>query len=241
MPAAYVRDTGAQTGSDIDTDAASFASLPAAGNGVFVFITMYSELGGFSGGEVTDNQSNTYGTHLVNVQPNACMAIFGDGAIGTPSGTFTITINPVGSSGIYAEWIAVEFSGIDALVGDQLAYSTTTSNTPTVTSGTTTYADELVMGLFTSVAGSAAGIDPAAGYTTLHLHDTGSDTVVHYSAYKIVSSIGTQNFNAGTTNSSTAHTIGVLTWKGTAATGADNVYNPGPGIIIQAVNRGATF
>lgn len=222
MAAAYIRDTGAQSGSDIDTDAASFASLPAAGNAIFVFATMYNAAGGFVAGDVTDNQGvgNVYAMYKGLTQPNASLGMHADLSVGATSGTFTLTINPLGSSGCWIEWIGVEFSDIDSgVTADKDADSVTSGSTPTVTTAATTYADELVLGILTTTSGGSAGIDPAAGYTTLYHHDTGADTVVHYSAFKIVSATGTQNFNGGTLGSSAGYAISVVTFKATTGGG----------------------
>jgi len=177
----------------------------------------------FAAGQVTDNQSNSYALdreHRDTVDGFASMGIFSDVDIGSPSGTFTVTLDPPGSNNTYVEWVAVEFSGLaDSSVLDQVNSAIGTSSTPTVTSGTTTQADELVLGCLAVTGSSALGIDLPGGFSQLHLHDSSSDTIGHLSAYKIVSATGTQNFNGGTVAGALPRwAIGVATYKATGAT-----------------------
>lgn len=221
MAIAYVRDTGAQSGSDIDTDAASFASLPASGNSVFVLASMYSDTTAFTAGNVTDNQSgNVYGLEVVTNIDAAAIAIFGDISIGSPSGTFTLTLNPPGSSGCWVEWIGVEFSGLLNDVGDKFSTATGNNQNPTVTTATTTLADELVLGVLAVISGAAIGIDLPGGYTQLHIHQSADDTIGHLSAYKIISATGAQTFDGGTIDASRRWSIGIITYKDAGGGGA---------------------
>lgn len=172
--AAYVRDTGKFRGSGVASINGSFASLPASGNMVAVGITNYND-GGVAGavaeGEVTDNQSNTY---LRAVQSTAASGdhtaacIHYDAVIGSPSGTFTITIDPPGTNYLVA--VGIEYTGLlDSTPLDKTQTNNGTSTTPT--SGTTAAlasADQIVIAVC-AIGGTdtTAGIDTPAttGYT----------------------------------------------------------------------------
>jgi hypothetical protein len=170
--------------------------------------------------DVTDNQSNSYTMDREDQDATdrlANAAIYSDVDIGSPSGTFTITLNPAGTNNTYVEWIAVEFSGLlDISVLDKVNSANGTNSNPTVTSAATTQADELVLGCLGVTGSASLGIDLPAGYSQLYLHDSSSDTVGHLSAYKIVSATGAQTFDGGTVAGALPRwAICVATYKGT--------------------------
>lgn len=218
MAVAYVRDTGRITGGGVDSASGSFAALPAAGNAVQVLYSVWRSGGAtVSAGGITDNQSNTYSKADEGAIGSICAGIFYDEDIGSPSGTFTVTINPDLASA-YIEAVAIEVSGVaDSSSLDQHNNATGNSSTPTVTSGTTAQADEFAVGALVVDDGSDAGIDTAAGWTTAHLHQSSGDTISAYQAYKVLSATGTQTFDGGTLSSSVNWAIVVATFKGAAS------------------------
>src|SRR5262245_32432735 len=110
MAIAFVRSTGHVTGNGVDSQAASFAALPAAGNSVIVPVSCWNR--SLVPGSVTENQGNSY-TMDVNIIVGAARnSIHSNIEIGSPSGTFTITVNPPTSSTDYFEFCGVEFSGL---------------------------------------------------------------------------------------------------------------------------------
>jgi hypothetical protein len=126
----------------------SFGSLPNRGSVIAVPVIMR----GFIGNEdvsVADNQSNTYhlGADGGNSNDNRAKIYYAYN-IGTPSGTFTVTVT---ASGGTQQTIAkaIEFAGLgstDPLVGS----GTSTAFPPTATTGSTSSPEMAVIGCFAS-------------------------------------------------------------------------------------------
>ena len=138
MAIAFVKSTGKARVASAGSVAASFASLPAAGN--FIAVRAW---GWHSGGTFdltatgcTDNQGNTYTRAVWLAKPNAGVAIYYAANIGTPSGTFTITVSPADASGNIIIIEASEYSGVATITPlDVTASSSGNSGEPH--SGTT--------------------------------------------------------------------------------------------------------
>lgn len=141
MALTKVQTSTRTSGTSITSLANSFGSLPSAGNFVYVVVHKYSSGANFAAGDVTDNQGNTYilaakGTSV----GSGHVAIYYAANIGTPSGTFTITVqyDQVANGHMIAE----EWSGMgsdpaltvasNAGTGTSLTSGTTTSVTPGV-------------------------------------------------------------------------------------------------------------
>lgn len=129
----------------------SFPSLPSAGSPVFVELAGANIALDFSdlSGDVVDNQGNNYTLAIKSALNNrGRCAIFFCPNIGTPSGTFTITVST--ASGVWdGEWSATSFTGMPAPVTlDQSTSATGTSANPSSgATATTTQADEVVAGV----------------------------------------------------------------------------------------------
>ena len=245
----YVRDTGHKTANGVNSSAASFASLPAAGNSIIILVTCWNIA--IAAAEVTDNQSNTYARDAY-IGPNqpaspqaATCGIFSDIEIGSPSGTFTITINP-GNATDYFEWVGVEFSGLlDASALDITATNAGTDNSPLVSGGTTNQNDELWVGVCALTDElTDIGFDFPAGWTQLgNLVQDAATTIAFLSGYKIVSSTGTLAFDGGTTaytaTLANGWVIAAAAYKAVVAAADNAPYIPQ--LYQQAVARGAFF
>jgi hypothetical protein len=145
----------------------SFSTLPAAGNSIIVPIYAYNV--SYSGvamanGNVTDNQGNTY-TKIAESSSggNNKTYVFAAYNIGTPSGTFTISVTQTAFAANGEVWGALEVSGLAiSSVVDQLVDGPPASCTAadTITSGATTQADELAIGI------TGLAYDPTLTFTT---------------------------------------------------------------------------
>lgn len=182
----FVQKTSTIEGPFNGASSTSFATLPVAGNTIIVTVGGYIS-GGIS--SVTDNQGNLY----TLVLQNSDVWIYAAYNIGTPSGTFTITITPV-NSGNYWIWGALEYTGINAVDQTGTATSTTTSNTVTTT-GATTRANELVVAaLKLDGAGTSwtTNVTHDGSYTEQFLQNAMTPTTVAFSAVtKLQAATGT--------------------------------------------------
>lgn len=132
----YVQKTASIEAPLSGNSSTSFATLPTGGNTIIVVI------GGFLNGglqNLTDNQGNSYTLVLQNTD----VYIYAAYNIGTPSGTFTITVAP-GGTGNYFNWGAMEYTGINGVDQIGTATSSSTSNTVTTT-GATNNVNELIV------------------------------------------------------------------------------------------------
>ena len=194
----------------------SFGSLPAVGSCVIVAGFGWNAAG-FDVVSVGDNQGNSYtvikhsGYNGNNEKPFIAYALNVNS-----SGTFTPSIVNLYSSGNYVVCNAISFTGIvTSLAQDQTAESTPGSGTSSsVTSGSTTQADELVIA---SNAISQSGdtnlniTTPTSGYTDICIEQ---DFVAHATgnaAYKIVAATGAQSASWG--HDSANHAAIILTLK----------------------------
>lgn len=151
-----------------------FATLPSSGSQIC------ARAAGFRSGTVTaavftDNQGNTYSSavFIANVRWVAigCTTV----AIGTPSGTFTVTVTPTGGTGGALEAVASEYTGLGSgNVLDKIASGSGSSTTlDTTATATTTQADELLLYVAAANSSSATttytenvtGSAPSSGWT----------------------------------------------------------------------------
>ncbi len=193
----FVRKTLLITGSNVDSVSGSFSALPAAGNFIGVGVSVFSGSADLPTGCVTDNQGNGSYPRAVRGPVhaiNTVSGIFYAENIGSPSGTFTITVDPSGTGNLI-EFGAAEFSNMATSASlDKTQTNEGDSSTPTSgTTATTTQADELVLAvLATGNSSSALGIDLPSGFTNITINQDEASTVGHSFDYKIVSATGTQ-------------------------------------------------
>lgn len=116
----------------------SFDTLPTVGNTIVVVAATYA--GNLASGSVTDNQSHTY-TQRGKIEAdsgtdNGDLSQYHTTVVNS-SGTFTVTINPDGSS-VDMTWLIMEISGraaspYDTAVTAQAATTSTTASTGNIT------------------------------------------------------------------------------------------------------------
>lgn len=185
----------------------SFATLPAVGSNVFAIIAGadYGAGAAFITG-VSDNQGNTYS--LLSLNPDGTHrggAYIAYAHNVASSGTFTVTAtSPNNPGNIYFVWGLVSFTGLatsssldqsaskqDPQIGSYTSLS--------ITTGTTTVADELVLAVGVGDVGSINihAVQNAAGYTNLFLQNDANTYYGMRADYKIVAATGTQNTNWG--------------------------------------------
>lgn len=129
-----IQSTVMRTATNFDSDSVSFATVPAPGSRVLVFVMLFdTNASNISNATVTDNRSGTY-TALTGgyggYLSNAYMHIFMRSAnipAGGVAAPFTITLNPSNSATQKGVWGAVEVSKIAASspVVDTYMYGTT--------------------------------------------------------------------------------------------------------------------
>jgi len=157
MAIAFVKSTGKfRATSNPDSVSGSFASLPAAGNAVTVQAWAYDNAADLdlAAGGCTDNQSNSYSravrgpvTQRGAAADYMVSAIYYDESIGTPGGTFTITVNPAGTGSFGAiVGVGIEWSGFAASSLDVTQTAGGQTGSPTTgTTAATAQNDELAL------------------------------------------------------------------------------------------------
>lgn len=130
MPIDYVQPVVSTSSADVNTKAASFATLPTVGNFIVVCVAVshFFNTGDINTSGVTDNQGNTYTRDNISTHPGAWIAAIFSAQVETSSGTFTITVNGVNSDdGLW--FVASEYSGIETSGAlDQTAASNGSGN-----------------------------------------------------------------------------------------------------------------
>lgn len=171
----------------------------------------------------SDNKGNTHTSAVAADLPAAHTAILWAPITSSGSG-HTITIQSVSAGTGWWECDVCEFSGLLTTgVVDQTATDTDAAGDPSVTTGTTTQASELVVACMATDGGSGLGItDPVSGYTSIGVHQSASDTVGYEACYKTVSSTGAQSaaWTSGGTNS-----VGVIATFKDASSGGRTTKN----------------
>jgi hypothetical protein len=190
------------TGAIGATPTSSFAVSPTTGQSVVVCFQMYC--GTFTAASTcADNQSNTYNQVAVSNQVSTASvrtAFFIAENIGTPSGTFTVTVTSNGVSTNEGMVVALAF---DATTGvfDVSAASGATSQSggfsPSPgTTASTAQANELILAALIVDSGQNPAVsptpDPPSGWTNAAQLQNGTVHVPCRADYKEVSATGTQ-------------------------------------------------
>lgn len=198
MAPVIVQDTSSAIGHSGGTDsqAGSFVTLPTAGRCVIVSVFAWS--GGSpslsSSTSVTDNQSNTYTFAVLGpVQSGITNGIWFCPSIGTPSGTFTVTVNGNTVSDALTV-LLLEVSGLAASPLGNVAGTTLTNANPHVGSSvTTTVADSLLLALCCQDQGGSATYTPGNSFSTVYTEPDNTTYQSGSTAQRIVTSTGTYN------------------------------------------------
>jgi hypothetical protein len=195
---AHEKNTGVVQLLDGYTQSASFLSLPSAG--ALIAVVVCGQQGvTFQTQTVTDNQGNTY-TKAVELDiggdaPGEA-AIYYTANIPAPSGTFTVTVTPVETSGNLLSMIALSYTGLEgSSVVDVVASNASASPTDASVgpSSSTTVNDALILAAACMEAvDSDIAITGPAGYTERADQPDGFYPGFHV-ADKIVSSTGAQS------------------------------------------------
>jgi hypothetical protein len=163
-----------------NSQALSFLATPAVGALIVVVISTYN--GALGTSAVTDNQGNTYSRRVVASQSaGADCAVFAAVAT-TSSGTFTVTVNPDGSSADYTFCI-VEFRGNASTPNDNVDFDVQTSASPNTTDVTPSENNCLWVG-GVSHAGADMTITETSG-TLIYENQGGSSNMPLSATYKI--------------------------------------------------------
>jgi hypothetical protein len=200
--AAYVKDAGKKTATGFSgTTDGSFATLPSVNNHVVVCVSCYDGDSGQGLSTVTDNQgSNTYAGDATGSEATTgdCFAAIWSCKVAASSGTFTITIDPVVASGLYAAWTAVEFSGLDTTTHkDQTGNNNNTAGDANATAGGVNTTTGGVAVACASVSNSDTDINisdtPPTGYTNIQFEEDALNVMGFASVYKVYSSSETSS------------------------------------------------
>lgn len=157
-------------------------------------------------------------------------------ATGGAGHTWTTTL----TAGTYCEGDVSEFS--DSLTIDQTGSDQSINSadlTISATSGVTTSASELVIGVlcFNNGATSGTSDPPDTGYTSIRAHQNSTDTIGYGAGYQYVVSTGAQTAS-WTVGAGTGYNAGVIaTYAISAVTSADPT--KGPSRQIYAMGLGA--
>jgi hypothetical protein len=227
---AFVRNIGVSTHSNVGSTASkSFAALPAVGSIITVRVTGWNA-SNYTATVPTDNQGNTYTQRATQANANSRTRVYlYDCVVATSSGTFTVQLNNVQSSGNYIAWTAVEHSGAHATPFDVAATGTgaNLATSTSATTATTSQADELVV----VVIGSANNIsenysDPPSGYTSRSVHQNSATVIGHQSSDTIVSATGAQSVTwTHAANTAGGSCCAIVTYKA-AGGGGSAFFNP---------------
>lgn len=202
----------------------SFTTLPATGSSIIVTILGWGSSADFTITSVTDNQGNgTYTQSFISgAQGLKQIHQYIKHGIGTPSGTFSVTIDLAQPTNVYTLAVASEVTGLDQTsTVDQVLGNPVTSTTLDASvgpTGTTTVANEIVYAMMTLDNGdSTLNITVPSGYTEILVEQNGVANEGGEVAYKIVTGTGTQS--AAWTHDNTSQTgwvAGIATYKGLA-------------------------
>ncbi|GMV16480.1 MAG: hypothetical protein AMXMBFR56_47040 [Polyangiaceae bacterium] len=224
------------------TSAITLAAAPVAGNAIIVGVSCISDFGVVIGdgggalvngdclmppGSVSDNQGNTYtqvvqGVAITSSHQAARGYIFIAQPIGAPSGSFTITVDPEGTSaGQGIAWGAIEVAGLSAPPSlDATGYTASANGTSTTaaTFQATTQANELAVAVLTIRHNAVyAGIVPDNTWVSHQIHQ---DSLTGPPAHSMVSKIQTATGKPSHTWAHAAPSRGaagvIATFKGAA-------------------------
>ncbi len=199
------------------TQTMSFAVLPTVGNHVFVVASGYHAAGDIAP-TITDNQAgNTYASNSYLYSDPVFAFIYSVKVVGS-SGTFTVSLDPTGSSN-YITWRIIEVSGLATSSHlDQVGSTTATATSGTVTAaGANAQANMFVVAAMATSGSTNPQLisDPPSGYTSIYLFDNGSTGEPAEAAYKIIT--GAETSAASWTWTDSAKWVGVIaTYKAAA-------------------------
>lgn len=193
----FSRSTGVDTGIEY-TKQIAFGTAPSQGDLVAVVVCGQQGID-FQVQSVSDNQGNTY-TRAERIKPSSAsfteLAVYYTANIPTPSGTFSITVTPVETSGNNLSVIGLAYGGLEGSgVVDVTDTGETTSPTDASVgpSSPTTVSDALILAAACMQASDDdVVITGPAGYTERADQPNGFFPALHV-ADKIVSSTGTQS------------------------------------------------
>ncbi len=250
MALSLIQRASATFASTVTSVSKSFASPPAAGRAIVVICHKYT--GAFSTGDVVDNQGNDY--VLAHSSASPCVAaVFYAPNIGTPAGTFTVTMNfPTLNNG----WFTIEeWDGL----GSAPAVTAADANGFGATASTGTTAsvavdvEALAVVVETDQQAGAATIDVVSPTWDLIAEDrAGSPFGQIGSAYeRIITASGTQSASWSLTGSATwsgvivvfaplpaASTRNLLTGNAhTVTNGATDAFIAGDGGTVDGASR----
>lgn len=221
------------TNTGASSSAASFATLPTAGATVICPIggADYSatDIDWLSG--VADNQGNGAYT-IIKKAPatggNSLAALAYKENVAS-SGTFTVTVTATNSSLVFFSWGCASFTSMptSSSVDQQATGGAITAETSlSVTTGTTTQADELVVAALAIDANDAALniAQSTGGFTNLYLQNDGQLVGGFRADYKIVASTATYNTN-WTFDSADSSAGVIATFKAAAGGGGGTTRN----------------
>jgi hypothetical protein len=178
----------------------SFDSLPSAGSTVIVLFQAYQAGLTLAADAVADNQSNTYTRAASHVQATDYgVAVYHCLSVGSPSGTFTVTLTAGGTGACQGILTILEYTGIDALEG-----ATATGSglgAPTVTRAVGT-ASALQVAICGTVANQSSLVVNTLSPAWTEEAEQLSSSYVPGESNSRLSDIGTGNFTAAWTPSS---------------------------------------
>jgi hypothetical protein len=191
MAIAIAQNTGKVVVGPVDTAGVSFPSLPAAGSTIIVLLGIYGETAPVTAGMCTDNQGNTYqiAVQQSGTSPEYSVIWYAEN-IGTPSGTFTITLNTPGTDDYYS-WAALAVTGLATTASLDRTQGQLGSGTDTRTGVTaaTTQADELLLAVMTRGGiGTMYVVTP--GWTEVFEEENGQSWEAAAGASQIVAATG---------------------------------------------------
>lgn len=167
----------------VNSQAVSFLSTPTVGNNVIVKASTYS--GDLGTSAASDNQGNSYNRrgYVALAGMNTFVAIY-EARITTASGTFTVTVNPDGTSAdltiIIEEWSGIASSGFDKAVNADSSSDGTSATTGNITPAEN---NEAWFAALTH-AGADMSITPTNG-TQVDENEGGSSNIPLSSTYKV--------------------------------------------------------
>lgn len=181
--------------------AASFGSLPSAGNLVTVSAISYGNGGAIPAADFTDNQGNTYQIAAASLPNSGSATIAYAANIGSPSGTFTVTWNPT-TGASYLVFAITEWSGMATTsLLDGTFVDAASGTAPTVATGTTTNANDLIIAVgYNDDQSATSTFTKDAAFTEEFIEQDATQYIVGEASYRIVSSTGNYSSTWTTSN-----------------------------------------
>lgn len=169
----------------------SFASLPFGGSGIVAAWSCWNATADCNSTSVTDNQGNSYTFSCsTDTAGNSQACLAKAFSIGSPSGTFTVTVNAAASTAF--EVVAMEYTFPSA--ADVTKSANAASGTAdTGTSAATAQADELSICVMSqSSADTNINVTTPAGYTRRGVQQNANSTIGFEASDNVLSATGTQ-------------------------------------------------